>query len=236
MNDAAKEELARHLGRISAEVAQICSKLADNEYELIPTSRGMEAIVDRQFAHEVSRYRWFAVVSRGNHVQVAADVDGRRVGLPRLVLHLANPEKAIKDIKNVSYKNKNAMDCRLSNLENRVGRQAVMRNRRKKRDSSSRFKGVKHLKSAGKWSASISDGERVIYLGSHEHEEFAAAVYDAAASMLFEGAAHYNLPNERIELDAMHEATMRIKRHRTRWTARSEAKQNLEAWALGRKK
>lgn len=67
MGDESKEELAKHLGRIRAEVAQVCSGLGESDYSLVPTSRGMEAIIDRQFAREVSRYRWFAVVSRGKH-------------------------------------------------------------------------------------------------------------------------------------------------------------------------
>ncbi len=113
---------------------------------MVPTTRGLSAIVGRQFAGVVSQYRWFAVRAQPEHIYAVADIGGRRIALLRLVLTLATPGKTVDDLKHVSFKNKISFDCRLSNLEYRVGRQAVMRNRKPKRNTSSQYKGVMRAK------------------------------------------------------------------------------------------
>lgn len=104
-------------------------------YAIIPTSRDLEALVDKRFEWQAKAYRWYAVISRGDHIHAVADIEGHRISLQRFVLKLQNPAATYDDLKHVSFVNKLSLDCRLSNLEDRVGRQATMRNRRPKRNT-----------------------------------------------------------------------------------------------------
>lgn len=73
-----------------------------------------------------------------------------------------------------------------------------MRNRRSKSGTSSIFKGViKRTSTSGqvRWAASIATKDIRYNLGYHRKERLAALAYDAAAYLLFENAALYNLPD-----------------------------------------
>ena len=62
--------------------------------------------------------------------------------------------------KQVSFKNKQTLDCRLSNLIFLNERKGVMRTRKGKRNSSSQYKGVRQTplnKVLGNWSVEIYD-------------------------------------------------------------------------------
>lgn len=157
---------------------------------LVGTSRDLEAIVDKQFDWQVRAHRWYAVISRGDHIHAVADIDGQRISLQRYVMKLQYRDRSYDDLKQVSFENKITFDCRVSNLEHRVGRQAVMRNRRPKRNTSSQYKGV--IKALGpddspRWRTQIMADHGSMGIGVYEDEHWAATVYDAAAYLLFEG-------------------------------------------------
>lgn len=122
-------------------VASLAATLDPQSDAVIGTSRGLEAIIDRQYLTEISRFPWYAVISRG-HIYAVTDVRGQRISLQRLTYQLANPSLTFEEVKHVSFINKISFDCRLANLTDRIGRQAVMRNRRSKRATSSKYKGV----------------------------------------------------------------------------------------------
>lgn len=179
-------------------VETMAQSLNPETYAMIPTSRGLDAIIDKRFETQVKDYRWYAILSRGNHLQAAADVGGRRTSLQRLVITLANPSLSLEEVKQVSFANKISFDCRLANISGHVGRTAVMRNRRAKKGTSSVFKGViKRTSAAGgvRWTASIASKDFRYNLGSHRSEFLAALAYDAAAYLLFDNTALYNLPD-----------------------------------------
>jgi hypothetical protein len=75
-----------------------------------------------------------------------------------------------------------------------TGRQAAMRNRKGKSNTTSQYKGVRKRVQNEKvtWRSQIMDGKRNINLVAYETEDYAAKVYDAAAWMLFGADAHYN--------------------------------------------
>ncbi len=179
-------------------IALLVKSLQPDTYALIPTSRGLDAIIDKRFETQVKGHRWYAILSRGNHLQAAADVDGRRISLQRFILPLADPALSLDEVKQVSFANKLPFDCRLENISGHIGRTAVMRNRRSKKGTSSIFKGViKRTSTSGqvRWSASIATKDFRYNLGSHRTERLAALAYDAAAYLLFENTALYNLPD-----------------------------------------
>ncbi|NOD85556.1 hypothetical protein [Ruegeria sp. HKCCD6119] len=204
---------------IRRQISAQTDSLAPDDFAMIPTTRGLSAIVDRQFSDVVSQYRWFAVRAQPEHIYAVADIEGRRIALPRLVLTLASLGKNVDDFKHVSFKNKISFDCRLSNLEYRVGRQAVMRNRKPKRNTSSQYKGVMRAKRTDGsiyWRGQIKGNDGTMSLGSFEDEVWAATVYDAAAYLLFGGAGYSNFPDQAPSIEALDIARARIERFRNR--------------------
>lgn len=186
---------------------------------LLGTSRDLEAIVDKQFDWKVRAHRWYAVISRGDHIHAVADIDGQRISLQRYVMKLQYPDRSYDDLKQVSFENKITFDCRVFNLEHRVGRQAVMRNRRSKRNTSSQYKGV--IKALGpdgspRWRTQIMADHGSMGIGVYEDEHWAATVYDAAAYLIFEGEALYNFPGRSPDQDALMIAATKIARYRAR--------------------
>ena len=97
------------------------------------------------------------------------------------------------------------------NLLKNTGRQAVMRNRRGKANTSSQYKGVRPT-SNGKWRGEIRDGRSTINLGRYETEKYAAKIYDAAAWILFGASAHYNFPNGTLSCEHRQTAKNSIER------------------------
>lgn len=194
-------------------VGRLVKTLDPDDIFLAETTRDLTAIVDSKFAVQVGAMRWYAVISRGDHMYAVAVIRGKRISLQRFVLSLENPDKPIDEIKQVSFENKISFDCRLSNLEYRVGRQSVMRNRRPKRNTSSQYKGVrKKTRNDGTifWQGQIKGDFGNMSLGAYENEKEAAIVYDAAAYLLFKGAGFYNFPELCPDKDALEIAVDRI--------------------------
>lgn len=123
--------------RIQAELKAIENGLAIGTWAYVSTSRNLHAIVDPDLQERLSEHRWFAVAGMENHAYPVADVNGKRVAMARLVLSFLHPQIPLQSLKHVSFVNKCSFDCRSNNLEHRVGRRAVMRNRRGKSGSSS---------------------------------------------------------------------------------------------------
>lgn len=202
-----------------AEIHALIQSLAPASIALVATSRDLVAIVDKRFDWQVRAHRWYAVISRGDHIHAVADIDGRRISLQRYVMKLQYPDRSYDDLKQISFENKITFDCRVSNLEHLVGRQAVMRNRRSKRNTSSQYKGV--IKALGpdgspRWRTQIMADHGSMGIGVYEDEAWAATVYDAAAYLLFEGAALYNFPGRSPDQEALLIAATKIARYRAK--------------------
>jgi hypothetical protein len=200
-------------------IAELASNLNPRSIALIPTTRDLFAIVDKRFAKEVQSKRWYATTSRGDHVHAVADILGHRISLQRFVMKLQFPDCTYDELKQISFENKVTFDCRVENLQGLVGRKAVMRNRRPKRNTSSQFKGVvKFVAKDGsiRWRTAIKGDHGSLAIGVYDDEIWAAKVYDAAAFLLFEGAAFLNFPNKSPDLDALAIARIKISRSQSR--------------------
>lgn len=187
-------------------VNDLANSLDVESISRIPTTRNLEIIIDRKFTRQVEAYRWYAHIPQTDNIYAVADVDGKRISLQRLIVALANPEKAVKEIKHVSFKSKFSFDCRLQNLLEKVGRQSVMRNRKPKRNTSSEYKGViRKLRTNGEiyWRGQIKGDFGTMSLGAFEDEKWCATVYDAAAFLMFDGAGYYNFPDQRPNPEAL---------------------------------
>lgn len=212
--------------RIQAELKIIENDLAIGTWASVPATRNLYAIVDPDLQDNLLEHRWFANISMENHAYPVADVNGSRVSMARLVLSYLHPQIPLQNLKQVSFINKCPFDCRSVNLEHRVGRKAVMRNRRGKSGSSSRFKGVRkkeNMHNSSSFAASIYDGSARIGLGTYSDEQEAARVYDAAAWLLFEGAAFMNVTTGTPSLEHLEIASRRIRIRKERLAASSEA-------------
>lgn len=211
MNDAVAE--------LRKQVAAIAGTLDKSDFALIPTTRGLFAIVDKRHEQAASGHRWYAVISRENHVYAVADINGRRVSLQRLIYLLDDPALTLEEAKQISFENKCSFDCRKANLIDRLGRKAVMRNRLGKSNSTSKYKGVRKREDARGnpcWDANIKIDQGHLYLGRFDDEVLAAKTYDAAAFLFFAGAAFHNFPDEPPSLDAVENVRLRYARFRHR--------------------
>lgn len=203
------------IASIRVAVENLAASLGEESFAMIPASRGLRVLVDKQFETELLRYKWYSVISRGGHTHAVAIIGGKRISMQRYVLTLQNPSLNVDEVKQVSFANKLTYDCRLSNLTDRVGRTAVMRNRRPKSNSTSVYKGVSRttLKSGEtRWKVAIKASEKSLHLGTFDDENWAAKVYDAAAFLLFENSGLYNFPNAKPDVRALELAADRIAR------------------------
>lgn len=197
-------------------VETLASTLDPRTDALLATTRGLEAIVDRRFLTTLQGYRWYAVIGRG-HIYAVADIRGHRISLQRFAYLLANPTLTLDEVRHVSFINKISFDCRLANLTDRIGRQAVMRNRRPKRGTSSIYKGVRAItKPDGtvRWQTQIKADFGSMSIGTYSEEQQAAKIYDAAAFLLFGGAAYQNFPEHVPDAETLTQVARHVARRK----------------------
>lgn len=217
--EANKVSTAERVRSIHKETVAIATGLEPDTWAYVETTRGLKAIVDAELAEELRKHRWWAVIASGGHIYAVADIFGKRISMQRYVAYLSAPGRTLDEIKNVSFANKHTLDCRMENLANRVGRTATMRNRKGKRGSSSKFKGVRKIprKNGGhSWRVEIKASFGIVRMGSFDTEREAALAYDQAALELFEGAEHRNLPMVEIPPEIKLRVWQKIERARRR--------------------
>lgn len=155
------------------------------DFRLILLTQGKFAIVDAEDYKQLSRYKWQA--ERGQSTFYAK----RKSNYKSIKMHrafLQPPEHLVCD-----HQNHNGLDNRRSNL--RVCTQAQnQRNRRPRRDSTSKYKGVSWSIRARKWRAGIKANGHSTSLGSFDDEMEAALAYDRNAVELFGEFAYLNFP------------------------------------------
>ena len=187
-----------------------------DDIAVVELTQGFKAIVDKQYEKLVTQHRWFAAKTKASVYAKSSSVI--RTVKPQTQVYLHNfivsqylHGRFDPTLKHTIFHNKNPLDCRVSNLLKGNDRQAVMRNRRGKRDTESRYKGVRPM--SGKYRAFIYDGTDNISLGSFDTERNAAKIYDAAALVIFGASAHFNFPLG--ILDPLHHelASLLIQRH-----------------------
>lgn len=149
---------------------------------------------DRETNRWNSRYAGKAVGrlnDENGYLRTAFMVDGvmRRVYLHRIIWELAHGP--IPDGMQIDHINGNRTDNRLSNL-----RMATfcenMRNKRSRRNSTSRFLGVCQVRGEATWRAQINIEQRVRNLGRYPTETEAALAYNAAAKAAWGEFANLN--------------------------------------------
>jgi hypothetical protein len=146
----------------------------------IHLTQGLVALVDDADYDELNQHKWHAHRS-GNGWY--AQRHGFR-GNKRCILHMHREVMLPPDAMQVDHANGNGLDNQRSNLRICTHAENV-RNGRKRRPGSSRFRGVTHNKRLGKWVAQICVNFQKMHLGVFDTEREAAFEYALAALVHF---------------------------------------------------
>lgn len=196
---------------VQIQMTALKKSLVQSEVVTVDLTRNLFAIIDKEMAQEVNRFNWHANV-QPEHIHARKFKGGLKT-LQQFIaeLHASEYGKA-EQIKQVTFKNKISLDCRVSNINIGYGRQAVMRNRKGKRNCTSEYKGVHWSTKPQKWKASIADTkiDLKVHLGLFEDEIEAAMIYDAAAIVMFEKSSLLNFKDNEIKPEVLQAAEARI--------------------------
>ncbi|HEY5504896.1 MAG TPA: AP2 domain-containing protein [Sedimentisphaerales bacterium] len=157
-------------------------------FRKIDLGEGQFTIVEPRDYYSIRHLKWF-VHGNGSNLYAArsaltSDLRSRIIFLHR---QLMLPPAGLV----VDHRNCDSLDNRRANL--RVVTQAVnMRNRRKRKNTSSRFIGVWFDKKRNKWTVQIRYNGQKLWLGRFDDETAAARAYDAAAKKYFGEIARLN--------------------------------------------
>jgi hypothetical protein len=146
---------------------------------LVPLTKGYYAIIDREDAPLVERYRWHAA-ERSNAVYAAHKSRGVALYLHRVILGVA-------DDMQVDHEDWNGLNCRRSNLRIATGSQNCAHQRL--RPTRSGYRGVWPYK-GGRWQVMVKRKFVGIFADAAE----AARAYDKVARDVFGEFAVLNFP------------------------------------------
>lgn len=157
----------------------------------IPLSKGFVAIVDDEDFERVMAAGPWHLKARDQWVYAQHNVRRPEGGWRTEMLHIF-----LTGLPRVDHINGNGLDNRQANLRGANASQNAA-NARRRRDSTSGFKGVHRHRSRGlPWRAQIATGGKKYHLGLFESPEAAARAYDTKARELFGEFAHLNFPLE----------------------------------------
>lgn len=199
------------------------ASLDDKDIATIHMKHGLFAIVDKDLFTTLSTRNWHVNI-QPEHIHVKTSSG---LYLHDLVVRLELERQGIEKMpKQISFENKLSLDCRVCNLLYENERQGVMRNRTKKRNSQSIYKGVRqppHNKRLGTWRVDIMTPELgKVHLGSYHDEIEAAQIYDAAVIRLFGRDGRRNFIDEAPPLEIDQEVSARIEFHKYRMKMKEE--------------
>lgn len=148
----------------------------------ISLTQGKFAIVDDNRYESLSKYKWYVLKAPYTYYAARWGWNGKKktnIFMHREILGLRFKDKILTD-----HRNHNGLDNRLFNLRSCDSFQNQQNGKRRK-NGSSKFKGVCWHKIAQKWQAQIKFKCKFIYLGSFDNEIEAAKAYDTKAKELF---------------------------------------------------
>ena len=161
-------------------------------FRKIDLGEGHFTIVEPSDYYLIRHFKWF-VHGNGSNLYAArsaltSDLRSRIIFLHRQIM---DPPAGLV----VDHHNCDSLDNRRANL--RVVTQALnMRNRRKRKNTSSRYIGVWFDKKRNKWTVQIRYNAQKLWLGRFDDEIEAAKAYDLAAIKYFDAFVRLNFPRE----------------------------------------
>jgi hypothetical protein len=152
---------------------------------------GLFTILDQQDYYRYAGFNWTLGGHGTKFYAVRVLVDGDDLKTLRLHREIMNPPAHLV----VDHWNTDSLDNRRENL--RIVTQAEnLCNRRKRKNTTSRYIGVWFAKEKNKWESRITHKGKKIYLGSFDNEIDAAKAYDRAAFQLRGKFARLNFPQD----------------------------------------
>ena len=152
-------------------------------------TQGKVALVDDEDFERINQHKWYAYNNHGYQWYARREIkkpNGKRTTqcMHRVIMK-------VKKGQELDHRNHDGLDNRKCNLRICTRAQNSM-NRKKQRETSSRYKGVDWLKQRNKWRARIKVNQKSIHLGCFLLEPDAAKAYDAKAKELFGEFAYFN--------------------------------------------
>jgi len=160
------------------------------EFRRIDLGNGRWTILDSEDYYRLGEFKWTIGGHGKKFYAVRIVIAGDEIKTIRMNREIMNaPEGLVVD-----HRNGDSLDNRRENL--RLATQAEnMQNRRKRKNTTSRYIGVWFAKEKGKWESRIRQDGKKIYLGSFDNEADAAKAYDEAAKRCRGEFARLNFPD-----------------------------------------
>lgn len=155
----------------------------------IVLTQGKVALVDDEDFYLANQFKWFAHYDGTNWY--AKRYLGKRGGKDsyELLHQFLAPENRLTD-----HVDGNGLNNQRLNLRLATHAQNLANQKKQRRKTTSRFKGVYWKKQSEQWVTQIGFGGARIHLGYYENETDAAHVYDYAARIYFGEFARLNFP------------------------------------------
>jgi len=158
-------------------------------FRKISLGDGLFTILDQRDYYRYCDFNWTLGGHGTKFYAVRVVVDGADLKTLRLHREIMNPPDNLV----VDHQNTDSLDNRRENL--RIVTQAEnMLNRKKRKNTTSKFIGVWFAKEKSKWESRITHKGKKIYLGSFDSEIAAARAYDKAALEYRKEFARLNFP------------------------------------------
>lgn len=159
-----------------------------NGYMVGITRKGDKFLFDKDDYLKVRKHTWYSTdISGDKYIFTRIKVDGiiKTVLLHRFLMNPSNKN-------DIDHINNNSLDNRKINLRE-CSHSCNMRNRRKNKPGSSKYKGVYFYKPLNKWNAQIEIKGKKIHLGYYQDEIEAAKAYNLAALLYHREFALLNI-------------------------------------------
>lgn len=155
----------------------------------INLTQGKQAIVDDEDFESLLRYKWHTNKNNNTHYAIHAYKDKKTKKSKKIKMHrlIMNPTKH----QEIDHKDGDGLNNQRSNLRICTGSQNNM-NSKKRKNCSSKFKGVCWTRNDKKWRTRIIVDKKEIALGCFLKEIEAAKAYDKAAVKYFGDFARLN--------------------------------------------
>jgi hypothetical protein len=167
-------------------------------YRRINLEEGRWTLLDKEDYYRYNKFNWYIGGHGGKLYAMRTIIAGE----DEITTMRMNREiMKAPDDRVVDHRNGDSLDNRRDNL--RIATQAEnMQNRRKRKNTTSRYIGVWFTKEYKKWESRIRHQGKKIYLGKFRNEIDAARAYDAAAKKYHGEFARLNFPDFKPSMPA----------------------------------